>query len=33
VPIDAEYTDKLSTFSTLTQILYQMGVAYDVIAR
>jgi polysaccharide export outer membrane protein len=33
VPIDAEYTDKLSTFNTLTQILYQMGVAYDVIAR
>lgn len=31
VPIDAQYTDKLSFFSTVTQILFQLGVAYDVI--
>lgn len=31
VPIDAQYTDKLSFFSAVTQILFQLGVAYDVI--
>ena len=30
-PIDAQYTDKLSLFSTVTQMLFQLGVAYDVI--
>jgi len=33
VPINAEYTDKLTMFSTVTQILYQMGVAYDAITN
>lgn len=31
VPIDAEYTDRLSVFSAVTQILYQLGIAYDAI--
>lgn len=31
VPIDAQYTDKLSLFGSVTQILYQLGIAYDVI--
>ncbi|WP_372776911.1 SLBB domain-containing protein [Litorivivens sp.] len=31
VPIDAQYTDKLSLFASVTQILYQLGIAYDVI--
>lgn len=31
VPIDAQYTDKLSLFSAVSQILFQLGVAYDVI--
>ncbi len=31
VPIDADYTDRLTLFSTVTQILYQLGIAYDVI--
>jgi polysaccharide biosynthesis/export protein len=31
VPIDAEYIDKLSVFGAVTQILYQLGIAYDAI--
>lgn len=30
VPIDADYTDKLTLFSTVSQILFQLGVTYDV---
>lgn len=31
VPIDAQYTDRLTLFSAVSQILFQLGVAYDVI--
>jgi polysaccharide biosynthesis/export protein len=31
VPINAQYVDKLSVFGSVTSILYQLGVAYDVI--
>lgn len=31
VPLDAQYTDRLSLFGAVTQILFQLGVAYDVI--
>lgn len=31
VPINAQYVDKLSVFGSVTQILYQLGIAYDVI--
>ncbi|MFT5604381.1 MAG: polysaccharide export outer membrane protein [Paracoccaceae bacterium] len=30
VPVDAQHTNKLTLFGTVTQILYQLGVAYDV---
>jgi polysaccharide export outer membrane protein len=33
VPINAQYVDKLSVFGSVTQILYQLGIAYDVISR
>lgn len=32
VPINAQYVDKLSVFGSVTQILYQLGIAYDVIS-
>ena len=31
VPIDSQHVDRLTLFSTVTQILFQLGVAYDVI--
>ena len=30
VPIDTEYTDRISLFTAVTQILYQLAIAYDV---
>lgn len=31
VPLDTDYTDSLSTFSTATQMMYQLGVAWSAI--